>query len=333
MQIENLKIWQWMIAGVLVGLLFSVVQNFQGPWFDNAPLETIESGQLDWLAMYDQRPPPNGWKGERERKEKAYVTFYHAGQPMIKDVVVHPAPPTDKSGQWWVTGKYFKVDEEKDPKDASKTIATATWVPFKSPATAPYLPMYHSAHIVAVQAELTQLLKDQQEAKDAGKEFQSDKLKGIRDRQNEIASDARLQKTLGGPDSFANVADFLKFAQAAEPERKLKFSVAFWEKKPFMWTLPAVAGIFVIGLGGPLLVQILQAMGLAAVPAPSLSAAPKPKPTPKAAPAKRPVPVMAMGNVTVVAPAPPKPMTEAEKKQYGGEFYPVVKTTAHKDTH
>jgi hypothetical protein len=107
--------------------------------------------------------------------------------------------------------------------------------------------------------------------------------------------------------------------------------VAFWEKKPFMWTLPAVAGIFIVGLGGPLLVQILQAMGLAAVPAPRENARPKPTTAPK--PAQRPVPVMAMNDVKVVAPPAAKPMTEAEKKQYGGEFYPVVKTTTHKETH
>jgi hypothetical protein len=78
-----------------------------------------------------------------------------------------------------------------------------------------------------------------------------------------------------------------------------------------------------IGIAWPLTLGVLRSFGISK-PAPVKVIAPPPQPVP----VKKPV--RPAGPPVVVAPVTPKPPPPVDTRKYGGEFYPVVKTT-HKE--
>jgi hypothetical protein len=339
MQVENFRIWHWVSIGVLVGLLFSALLAVRGPWFDTESLQTLEQGEFDWNALYDLHPghKPGNQSHSAVIDEQAFIDTYRPDAPLLKDVIVHPPPTTDLTKRWWVTGKYFLATAVKDPKSGGQSVQ-GEWFPFKYPASEPYLPAWHNKTTVDTRRLVNELLAKKQAAAaaaDPTQKFSDDDRRKLNTMKDDLDWDVSVQKRVmdGGknheaPDSFANVGEFLKFVSTKEPARGFTYHVAWWELKWAIWVMPAVAGILVIGFGGPLLVNVLQVMGLARYPERVREVK---KPQPKAVPA-RVIPAAATAGVTVVAPPPQRPMTEEEKKEYGGVYYPVVKST-HKDKH
>ena len=84
MQIEDFKTWHWVLIGLLVGVLFGGVRLAQGPWYDMEGLETADQGQFEREAAGD---------GSAKRRDARLIETYHAGLPLLKNVVVHPPTP------------------------------------------------------------------------------------------------------------------------------------------------------------------------------------------------------------------------------------------------
>jgi hypothetical protein len=294
MEIEEVKTWQWMLAGLVVGFAFSCIVAWTGPTFDTQARDTIEQGEFETatygLTKFGQLP--------------GIVRQYHVDAnkkllPLLKDVTVHPPTASDPTHRYWVTGRsYFVGLKRIDPtKTNSPEKVIEEWRPFKYPANAPYVPGYT-------------LVQQKKLPKGA----------------NQLRELADLKAALGGNSEFPTVIEYLE-AVSKLPDSNFKFQpfrqYAWWELPKAMWTLPPVAGVLMIGVAWPLILGILQSYGVAK-PAP-VKALPKPAvPTkPMRAPSTAGV---VLAPVAVKAPPPPP----SDAKKYGGEFYPVVKST-HKE--
>jgi len=290
MEIEEIQTWQWMLAGLLAGLLFSCVVSWSGPGFDGQDRETMEQGEFENRAFALTK------YGDISAVYPRYVNdinLYHKGQPFLRDVTVHPPIASDPK-HYWVTGRFFFIGRKlTDPtKPNGREQDYGEWKPFKYPTNIPYEPGY--------------AVRDDK------------KLFGTARNQNLPA----LKKALGDKTTFPTAVEYLK-AISALPNSQLQVHFAWWELPKAIWTLPPLAGFLMIGVAWPLALGVMQNFGLA-------------KPAhakPKSAPARKPVrpstTAMPAGVILhPVAPAAPPPPTE--HVEYGGEFYPVVKTT-HKE--
>lgn len=131
MQVENVRVWQWMLIGVLVGLLFAAVKVYQGPWFVYADTDTLSQARFE-RAIIDL---PEGWhRGER------YIYQFHKDQPLIKEMMIHPPLGGADGNDWWVTGKCYSIIAQNKVRGDAKTplVLIQQWIPFKYPAPAPY---------------------------------------------------------------------------------------------------------------------------------------------------------------------------------------------------
>ncbi len=301
MQIEDLKTWHWVVAGLLVGLLFSSVRMWQGPAFANYAINTIDVGEFEHQAYAGTK------FGSSYGAEAYLINQYHKGLPLLKDVVVHPPLKDGPGDRYWVTGRAYTVGSRSvDPtKVGSPQHVVEEWVGFKYSAATPYLPGYA-------------LREEQMSTGKAGFNFWTQP----RNRQL-----AELKKTLGDKESFPTVLDYLKTVKAV-PGSQLSYSYAWYELPAAVWSLPPLAGLLLIGIAWPLTLSVMQNTGMAR-PA-RIVKQPKPAKQSKAPrPAQPPMPANA-GVVFKPAEVPVPVATEAERKKYGGEFYPVVKV-AHKD--
>ena len=47
MELEEVKTWQWVLAGLVVGFAFSCIVAWTGPTFDTQARDTIEQGEFE----------------------------------------------------------------------------------------------------------------------------------------------------------------------------------------------------------------------------------------------------------------------------------------------
>jgi hypothetical protein len=290
MEIEEIQTWQWMLAGLIAGLLFSCVVSWSGPGFDTQDRETIEQGEFEnstfALTKYGAPTaiyPRSGYE----------INQYHKDQPFLSDVTVHPPIASDPK-HYWVTGRFYFIGRKLvDPSKLNGPEKVyEEWKPFKYPTSIPYEPGY------AIKEE---------------------KKIGGTPRNPELAN---LKKALSDKMSFPTVVEYLNGISAL-PDSNFKFRFAWWELPKFIWTMPPLAGFLMIGVAWPLALSVLRSFGLAKTPTV------KAKPAPIMKPERMPTTAMPAG-VVLKATAPAAPPPPSEHKEYGGEFYPVVKTT-HKD--
>ena len=131
MHLENLRFWHWTIIGLLAGALFGGDKLTQGAWFDIEGLETMDQPTFDHeiAGMI-----------VANRSDRRLIQAYHADQPMLKNLVIHPPVEDEPTHSYWITGKYYRVyvDNVK-PGDASTPIVNREdWVPFRYRAAVPY---------------------------------------------------------------------------------------------------------------------------------------------------------------------------------------------------
>ena len=312
MEIEDVKLWHWMLAGLIAGALFSCIAAWSGTKYDTQERDTIEAGefensvygltQFSDLARFSTGAP---------RMLQYNIERYHQGQPRVRYLTVHLPQPGDPKRAYWVTGETYTIGRrEKDsnnPKAGEENFEQ--WKPFKFAASTPYKPGYQS-------------------------HFEK-KLPAPTELANELTE---LKTALGGKESFPTVVEYLKAVAAlpnpdkAHPTLHLDFSQsiwksigqAWWERPAAKWGMPPVAGFLIIGIAWPMTLSILQSFGVAK-PAPVKA---KPKPITKPEPMR--VPSTAGVVVIPNKPDAPPPLT-AETRKYGGEFYPVVKIAEHAD--
>src|SRR6478736_4217111 len=101
MHIEDLKVWHWVILGLVVGALFSGVKLWQGPWFDSTDIDSIEQVRFEKGLV--------GVLAGGSSVHGNLTAQYHKYQPILKDIVVHPPLPGDTVQRYWVTGKVCTV--------------------------------------------------------------------------------------------------------------------------------------------------------------------------------------------------------------------------------
>jgi len=111
MGIENIKRWQWMILGVLVGLGFAFMNQASLPGNDNW------SGRKVGQATF-----------ERLAKEKPV-----AGNPVVKSLRLFPAQVSPATGKRVVVVQFDQLIQTKDPQ-------VWEYVPTRFEAVEPYVP-------------------------------------------------------------------------------------------------------------------------------------------------------------------------------------------------
>jgi hypothetical protein len=112
MGIENIKRWQWMILGVLVGLAFAYMNQASSPGNDNW------SGRKVGQATF-----------ERLAKEKPI-----AGNPVIRSLRLFPAQVSPATGQRVVVVEFDQLLQTKDAE-------VWEYVPTRFEAIEPYVPV------------------------------------------------------------------------------------------------------------------------------------------------------------------------------------------------
>ena len=262
MQIEDFKAWHWVVVGLFVGVVFSGVLTWAGPWFDTDSLDTIDPATFEHAVT-----------GRLLRRgDPRLLKAFHDGQPVIKDLVVHPPFKGEPTGRYWVTGKLYAIyPTYKDPTSpSSKMQVVDQWTPFKFPASAPFV------------------------------------------------------GEVGATGKFATVGDYLAAVTKTPAAANVRYRFAWQETPAALWTLPPLGGLLIIGIAWPTALGAMQSFGMARPP--KVRAAPKPKPA--VAPV-RPTPSTA--GVAFVPPpsTAPQPVPAGDSKEYGGEFYPVVKPVHH----
>ena len=280
MQIEDLKAWQWVVVGAVVGLMFSASLAAVGPWFDSNQLDTIDLTAFERVLA--------GLPAETH-DNPFLVAKYHPGQPVVRDVVVHPPFAGDPTpGRTWVTGQVYSVGPHlKDPKNPTAgSFLGEQWRPFKYPAPVPFV------------------------VRDAGPELR---------RRGVVAL---------APGTYPTVSEYLAavgkaMAHPAGDGKPLPFAgyrFAWPETRAALWTLPATAGVLVVGIAWPLTLGLMGRAGLTRPPKVKVAKV-KPAPRSAASPDTAGVRVV-LPPSAVAAKAPP-----VDSKEYGGEFYPVAKNT------
>jgi hypothetical protein len=306
MEIEEVKTWQWMLAGLIAGFFFSCIVVWRGPTYDRQNRDAIATGEFEGavypfatrkkLAQDDQERGIGAVRG-RIAEIEAYQLDK---QPLLRNLVVHLPQTGDSQHRYCVTGEYVTIGRR--PRDSSKPNGPREtyeeWKPFEYPAATPYVPGY-SDHIE----------------------------KQMKNHPNSHAAldidCADLKKSLGGRDSFPTVVDFLKAVSAMPNSNLPRFTQAWWEDRRVIWTMPALAGFLMIGVAWPLAFTVLQNIGMAKPP--TVKAKPKPMSEPEPMNILSTAGVSTAGVVAKSATPPPLPPVPSEGRKYGGEFYPVVK--------
>jgi hypothetical protein len=303
MHIEDFKTWHWMVLGPIIGLLFGCAILYQG--------SSADVPGVDPLGQEHFERAITGRLGRGH--DDGLIARYAPDHRLIQNITVHPPLPGDATGTYWVLGDLFTVEEmHKDRNDPnSPIVGRGYWTRFIFPAKTPF-----------------------------------------------VAVDV-------APGAYANVMGFLDAVKKQVPESNSSYRFAWWDSKAATLALPAMAGFLIIGIAWPTLIHLLQGAGLARVPEPKAKVK-----LPKSRPAVAKAAVdHSLGNqqldelntqleqdlaagasasggkaaAVVVGDAPVKALTAgpdgaaaaaAEKerliREYGGEFYPVVRTV-HKE--
>ncbi len=131
MQIDDFKTWQWVLIGLIAGLAFSLVLTAAGPPFATDELDTIDTSTFEY-----------GLQGRLLRLgQQPLQVRFRRGEPVMRNLIVHPPLGKDEPHQFWVTGQMFKFAvTPKNPAEVRGPGACyGQWVPFKYPAAAPYV--------------------------------------------------------------------------------------------------------------------------------------------------------------------------------------------------
>ena len=253
------------------------------------------------------------------RRGGFYEQKYHKDQPLLKELEVHAPLGGDEGKDWWVTGKsYSIVKDHKIEGDAkSPMVLIERWVPFKYPAKAPY------------------------------------------------------KATTGNIGTYPNVLAYLQTVAKRNPKVAVPYKYVWQTGPLMPYVMLPAAGVLLLGLAWPATLALMQHAGLArkreigvklaanrdlnkpagpqvdeaAVRAEldSLNAdletslagfgAGSVSATPAAAAEVigRPIPALSTGVSAAIDGAPKTPEQDDADKEYGGEFYPVVRTAGHKD--
>jgi hypothetical protein len=302
MHIEDFKTWHWMVLGPIIGLIYGGIILLSGTTAEGTKLETIDQGVFE--RMVSKTPGLN--------YHELQLPKYAADKPWMKNVVVHPPLP-DEQGTYYVVGKVFSIGPEREnPKDPTSPLVTSgRWDAFRYEAKAPY-------HAV-----------------------------------------------IGAPGVYPTVMAYFDAVKKEVPDAKLAYRYAWWDATAPTLILPAMAGFLIIGVAWPMSIQLMQGAGLAPVAQPKAKLPKSRKAVAKvavdhsagdqqldelntqmeeglaagASSSKAGVAV-ATGEAPVkVLSGTPEAATAAaaaaEKerliREYGGEFYPVVKKV-HKES-
>jgi hypothetical protein len=272
-----------------------------------------------------------------------------------------------------VTGQIFEVDlGRKDPKDlASEVYNVAHWNSFRYPAKAPYdaLPANANRAKAAKPAATQAAAKKKGAAAAAASQPAGSDAAGA----PPVAAATPPPAPEPPPITYPTVVEYLK---SVEKDSKAKFSYryAWQEQTAALAVLPPIAGFLIIGVAWPMTLSLMVGAGLARNPQPRVKL-PKRKTVAAAAKVKDTTEgdkklaelnaaleaEMAgfVGGAAVTGDADEsragvvvKPLTagalesataksgedeDVEVKDYGGEFYPVVRSThiehKHGDKH
>ena len=252
MEIEEVKLWQWMLAGLIAGFLFSCVAAWSGPRYDSQNRDAIMTGEFENdaypLATHEKLAQDSEKPWLELTKIRNYQE-YHKDKPLLRNLVVHPPLKGDSEHRYCVTGEKYAIGSR--PKDPAKPQGAQEmfeeWKPFEYAASTPYLPGY------AVEIK--------KEIKDRPERYRN----GWVPLSREDFDIADLKKLLGNRESFPTVVEFLKAVQAV-PNSNLAFKTAWWELPAFMWSLPPLVGFLWIGVAWPLTLSVMQNLGVAKRP-------------------------------------------------------------------
>jgi hypothetical protein len=302
MQLEDFKTWHWMVLGPIIGLIYGGIILFSGSTAEGTKIETIDQGS------FERAVSKIAGLNSRER----YLPEYAADRPWIKNLVVHPPLPDDEK-TYWVMGKIYTIGHgHENPKDPTSPEAVyGNWDAFRYEAKMPY----HAAN--------------------------------------------------GAPGIYPTVMAYLDTLKKNSPDAHVVYRFAWWDATAPTLILPAMAGFLIIGVAWPMAMQVMQGAGLAPVPQPKVKLPKNRKTVAKAAvdhsagdqqldelntqmeeglaagassskagvamaAVEAPVKVLNAGPEAITA-----AVTAAEKermiREYGGEFYPVVKKV-HKES-
>ncbi len=128
----------------------------------------------------------------------------------------------------------------------------------------------------------------------------------------------------GVPGNYPTVVGYLAALKAKDKSAVFDYRYAWQETAAGLWTLPPLAGLLMVGIAWPLSLRAMQSFGMARAP----KVVKKPAPVPEPAPVVKPVTGVRLAPPPPPPPAP-KPTRDPDDKEYGGEFYPVVKATQH----
>lgn len=233
MQIEEIKNWQWVLAGLIAGALLSCILVWNGPGFDTQVRDTVEQGEFENRCFALSKV---GNIDDVAAATAGYFRQYHKDMPVLRDVTVHPPIASDPK-RYWVTGRYYSIGiKPKDPqKPEGPSQIFEEWKLFKYPAPVPYKPGY------AI--------------------FEERNLARIA-RWKDTVQVAAVKKAFGGQASYPTVVEYLKAVQAL-PGSNFKFQFAWWERPIPKWTLPPLAGLLTIGIAWPLTLSAMRNYGLA----------------------------------------------------------------------
>ncbi len=127
MELENFKVWQWMLIGLLVGLGIGYWKAENGPDIDDNVVRTVYQPEFE---------------------ERLFDTYVLDGQkpenarPVFTSVTIHP--PID--GKVWVTGLVMQRPSAARIADmvAAKQPVKAKFVGFRYPTEVPYRPQFYA---------------------------------------------------------------------------------------------------------------------------------------------------------------------------------------------
>jgi hypothetical protein len=348
MHFEDFRTWHWMLIGLIAGALFSGVKMWSGPSYSGDNITDMEQLRFERGLIGE----PAGGQGRFIR----LTTQQLAGQPILRNVVVHPPIAGERSNSYWVTGQVCEVEPvRKDPKNpASEIWNQATWSPFRYEAKAPYQPL--PANATRGRSTKAKPPATQKNGKTAAAAAAA----------SQPAVDpagAAAPEPTPAVMKYPTVVEYLK-AMEKDSNAKFSYRYAWQEQRAALAVLPPLSGFLIIGVAWPMTLSLLVGAGLARKPQPRVKL-----PKRKAATAAKAVKdttegdkklaelnaaleaEMAgfVGGAAVTGDADEsragvvvKPLTagamesataksgedeDVEVKDYGGEFYPVVRST------
>jgi hypothetical protein len=119
---------KWAAIGLSAGLLFGEVRRWAGPWYDSGQVDTLDAAGFERLVL--------------ERGDYAHdkqLRTYHAGEPAVRALVVHPPTDADPLATWVTGEQYAVVLRRTTPGDLrSPLVPYGGWSAFKFRSPMPF---------------------------------------------------------------------------------------------------------------------------------------------------------------------------------------------------